>query len=102
VLLEDLDTVEPELALILLVHVRVVILDDDALMAHVHDDRAEALGKFEPDEMVEHVCMTLTIDGKPGLEYIESLRHGTFGGDPPAGGGGYVSVPTWHQSLAQR
>ncbi|WP_255171133.1 zinc ribbon domain-containing protein [Natrononativus amylolyticus] len=37
------------------------------------------------------------------LTYTEYLRHrGVITTDPPAGGGAYVSIPTWQRSLAQR
>lgn len=43
------------------------------------------------------------IEGDTELSYAEALRRrGTITGDEPEGGGAYVSVPTWRQTLPQR
>ncbi|KAB1185196.1 MULTISPECIES: zinc ribbon domain-containing protein [Haloferax] len=43
------------------------------------------------------------LDGDTELSYAEALRRrGTITGEEPEGGGAYVSVPTWRQTIPQR
>ncbi|KTG26959.1 zinc ribbon domain-containing protein [Haloferax profundi] len=43
------------------------------------------------------------LDGDSELSYAEALRRrGTITGEEPEGGGAYVSVPTWRQTIPQR
>ncbi|WP_411966379.1 zinc ribbon domain-containing protein [Haloferax sp. YSMS24] len=43
------------------------------------------------------------LDGDTELSYAEALRRrGTITGKEPEGGGAYVSVPTWRQTIPQR
>ncbi|KAB1191126.1 MULTISPECIES: zinc ribbon domain-containing protein [Haloferax] len=45
----------------------------------------------------------LALDGDTELSYAEALRRrGTITGEEPEGGGAYVSVPTWRQTIPQR
>ncbi|WP_338729240.1 3-oxoacyl-[acyl-carrier-protein] synthase III C-terminal domain-containing protein [Haladaptatus sp. DJG-WS-42] len=49
------------------------------------------------------VATNLALSGDKALTYAEYLRRrGDLTGDSPAGGGAYVSMPAWHQSLPQR
>jgi hydroxymethylglutaryl-CoA synthase len=49
------------------------------------------------------VPATLALDGNTDVDYATYLRQrGEVTGGEPKGGGGYVSLPTWHRSLAQR
>ena len=49
------------------------------------------------------VPVNVDIESEASLTYSEYLRQrGIVTGDPPAGGGAYVSVPTWRRSLPQR
>ena len=49
------------------------------------------------------VPTNVTLESDASLTYSEYLRQrGVVSGDPPAGGGAYVSVPTWRRSLPQR
>jgi hydroxymethylglutaryl-CoA synthase len=49
------------------------------------------------------VPVDLELDGRADLDYAGYLRQrGEITGGAPRGGGGYVSLPTWHRSLAQR
>ncbi|WP_416841617.1 zinc ribbon domain-containing protein [Haloferax sp. DFSO52] len=45
----------------------------------------------------------VVLDGDTELSYAEALRRrGTITGEEPEGGGAYVSVPTWRQTIPQR
>ena len=49
------------------------------------------------------VPTVLDLDGERTLSYTEYLRtRGEITSGPPAGGGAYVSVPTWQRSIPQR
>ena len=49
------------------------------------------------------VPATLALDGETDVDYAHYLRQrGEITGGAPQGGGGYVSLPAWHRSLAQR
>ncbi|WP_336359641.1 zinc ribbon domain-containing protein [Haladaptatus sp. ZSTT2] len=51
----------------------------------------------------EGVKTNLALSGDAELTYAEYLRRrGDLTGDSPSGGGAYVSMPAWHQSLPQR
>lgn len=51
----------------------------------------------------EDIPTSMALAGDTDLDYDEYLRQrGELTDGEPAGGGGYVSVPTWHRSLAQR
>jgi hydroxymethylglutaryl-CoA synthase len=54
-------------------------------------------------EAIDTVPTDLALDGETEIDYAASLRQqGKITGDTPQGGGGYVSLPAWHRSLAQR
>jgi hydroxymethylglutaryl-CoA synthase len=54
-------------------------------------------------EADEPVSTALHTDGEVDISYAEYLRRrGDLDGQEPAGGGAYVSVPTWERSIAQR
>ncbi|RDZ50683.1 ACP synthase [Haloferax sp. Atlit-6N] len=49
------------------------------------------------------VPVEAALDGDVELSYAEALRRrGTITGGEPAGGGAYVSVPTWKRTIPQR
>ncbi|MGM0718607.1 MAG: zinc ribbon domain-containing protein [Halobacteriota archaeon] len=49
------------------------------------------------------VSTGLALEGDTDVDYATYLRQrGEVTGGEPQGGGGYVSLPTWHRSLAQR
>ncbi|ELZ98161.1 hydroxymethylglutaryl-CoA synthase [Haloferax mucosum ATCC BAA-1512] len=49
------------------------------------------------------VPVDAVLDGDTALSYAEALRRrGTITGEEPEGGGAYVSVPTWRQTIPQR
>jgi hydroxymethylglutaryl-CoA synthase len=49
------------------------------------------------------VPASVDVEGETDIDYAQYLRQrGEVTGDPPQGGGGYVSLPAWHRSLAQR
>ncbi|RDZ61993.1 ACP synthase [Haloferax sp. Atlit-12N] len=49
------------------------------------------------------VPVEAVLDGDVELSYAEALRRrGTITGGEPAGGGAYVSVPTWKRTIPQR
>jgi hydroxymethylglutaryl-CoA synthase len=52
--------------------------------------------------VAESVATTLALHGESDIDYTTYLhqRGEITGGEPK--GGGYVSLPTWHRSLAQR
>lgn len=53
--------------------------------------------------VAESVPTNLALDGETDIDYAAYLRQrGEVTGGEPQGGGGYVSLPTWHRSLAQR
>lgn len=54
-------------------------------------------------DVADSVPATLGLDGETDIEYAQYLRQrGEITGGTPQGGGGYVSLPAWHRSLAQR
>lgn len=54
-------------------------------------------------DVAESVPTSLELDGETDIDYAGYLRQrGEVTGGAPQGGGGYVSLPTWHRSLAQR
>jgi len=54
-------------------------------------------------DATESVPATLALDGKEDVEYASYLRQrGEITGGAPEGGGGYVSLPAWYRSVAQR
>lgn len=54
-------------------------------------------------DATETMSANLALDGEPDLDYAAFLRQrGEITGGTPRGGGGYVSLPAWHRSLAQR
>jgi hydroxymethylglutaryl-CoA synthase len=54
-------------------------------------------------DVADSVPASLALDGERDIDYITSLRQrGEITGGAPQGGGGYVSLPAWHRSLAQR
>lgn len=49
------------------------------------------------------VPVAAELDGDDAVSYAEYLRlRGNITGDPPSGGGAYVSVPSWRRTLDQR
>ncbi|MFC6733076.1 MULTISPECIES: zinc ribbon domain-containing protein [unclassified Haladaptatus] len=51
----------------------------------------------------DDVATNLALDESEEIEYAEYLRlRGDLTGDSPTGGGAYVSMPAWHQSLPHR
>ena len=53
--------------------------------------------------VADDVPTTLALDGETDIDYAGYLRQrGEITGGAPQGGGGYVSLPAWHRSLAQR
>ncbi|MFC7131566.1 MULTISPECIES: zinc ribbon domain-containing protein [Salinibaculum] len=54
-------------------------------------------------DVTETVPTGVSLDGEVDLDYASYLRQrGEVTGGAPQGGGGYVSLPAWHRSLAQR
>ncbi|WP_458210646.1 zinc ribbon domain-containing protein [Haladaptatus sp. NG-SE-30] len=54
-------------------------------------------------DAAETVPTALALDGSEDIEYATYLRQrGEITGGTPEGGGGYVSLPAWNRSLAQR
>ncbi|WP_255197568.1 zinc ribbon domain-containing protein [Halorarius litoreus] len=54
-------------------------------------------------DVADTVPTALALDGETDVDYATYLRQrGEITGGEPQGGGGYVTLPTWHRSLAQR
>ncbi len=54
-------------------------------------------------DLEREVPSATALDGDGTLSYVEYLRQrGVVTTGPPAGGGAYVSIPTWRRSLPQR
>lgn len=54
-------------------------------------------------EATDTVPARVDLEGETEIDYAQYLRQrGEVTGDPPQGGGGYVSLPAWHRSLPQR